>query len=404
MLLAIIIIGMNSVLYFGSSNEPLSKEYLVQISRIVKQLKITNIGQVDLNQYDTMISVYPLTQENEERFYENAEHHYVIRQVNDIPYRFNYKLQSEENKRKYFYLMNGSFILLAILIVVVIISVRQSILKPFNKIMNLPYELSKGNLSLPLQENKGKIFGKFIWGLDLLREELEETKQKELALQKEKKTLVLSISHDINTPLSAIKLYAKALSKNLYDTKEKQHEIAENINSKADEIDTFVSEIIKASNEEFLKLEVQNDSFYLKNLLDQINSYYIEKLRLLKIPFLIGTYENFLLYGDCNRSVEVLQNIIENAIKYGSGEYISLTMEIEENCMIVSIKNSGCTLDSNEVSNIFDSFWRGSNVGIIKGSGLGLYICKELMTKMGGSIYGKIEEKQMEVAIVFRKI
>ena len=72
-------------------------------------------------------------------------------------------------------------------------------------------ELAKGNLSAHVKEDKNKFFGKFLWGIDMLRENLENNKEKELQLQKEKKTLILSISHDIKTPLSAIKLYAKAL-------------------------------------------------------------------------------------------------------------------------------------------------------------------------------------------------
>lgn len=56
--------------------------------------------------------------------------------------------------------------------------------------------------------------------MDMLRETLENNKEKELALQKEKKTLVLSLTHDIRTPLSAIRLYAKALEEDLYTTGE----------------------------------------------------------------------------------------------------------------------------------------------------------------------------------------
>lgn len=71
---------------------------------------------------------------------------------------------------------------------------------------DIPYELARGNLTAPIKENKYRFFGKFTWGINLLRE---------------KKTLILSLSHDIKTPLSAIHLYAKALSKGLYKEHEK---------------------------------------------------------------------------------------------------------------------------------------------------------------------------------------
>ena len=109
----------------------------------------------------------------------------------------------------------------------------------FYHLRELPYELSKGNLNTPLKESKSRYFGRFIWGMDLLRERLEVQKQEELRLQKENKTLLLSIMHDIKTPLSAIKLYAKALSKNLYEG-DRQIEIAENINDRADDIEMCI--------------------------------------------------------------------------------------------------------------------------------------------------------------------
>lgn len=100
----------------------------------------------------------------------------------------------------------------------------------------------------------------------MLRENMEQQKERELNLQREKKMLLLSLSHDIKTPLSAIKLYSKALSKGLYTDKEKQLEIAENINAKADEIEEYVAEIITASREDFLSLDVNMGEFYLSEL------------------------------------------------------------------------------------------------------------------------------------------
>lgn len=89
--------------------------------------------------------------------------------------------------------------------------------------MSLTEELAKGNLSVPIKAEKSKFFGRFLWGMDMLRDNLESSREKELELQKEKKTIILSLAHDLKTPLSAIRLYNKALSENLYDTPEKEH-------------------------------------------------------------------------------------------------------------------------------------------------------------------------------------
>ena len=67
-------------------------------------------------------------------------------------------------------------------------------------------------------------------------------------------------------------------------------------------------------------------------------------------------------------------------------------------------KNSGCTLPETEYPHIFDSFWRGSNAGNNKGSGLGLYICRQLMYKMNGGIFAEIVNGFMIITVIFPKV
>ena len=238
----------------------------------------------------------------------------------------------------------------------------------------------------------------------MLRENMEQQKERELNLQREKKTLLLSLSHDIKTPLSAIKLYSKALSKGLYTTHEKQLEIADSINARADEIEGYVTEIITASREDFLSLNVNMGEFYLSELINKISLYYTEKLSLIKTEFEVGSYTDCLISGDLDRSVEVVQNLIENAIKYGDGKCIDIGIAEEDGCILITVANSGCTLQTADLPHIFESFWRGANAENEKGSGLGLYICRQLITKMNGDIYADIKDGFMRVTAVFVKM
>lgn len=189
--------------------------------------------------------------------------------------------------------------------------------------------------------------------------------------------MLLSLSHDIKTPLSAIKLYSKALSKGLYEDRDRQIVIAENINTKADEIERYVSEIIRTSREDFLDLEVIPGEFYLSELIDRLCGYYQDKLSLIKTDFLCDSYDDCLLKGDRDRCIEVLQNIMENAVKYGNGRYIAIHLTEEDGCQLITVTNSGNSLPDEELPHIFDSFYRGSNTGQQQGSGLGLYICRQ---------------------------
>ena len=98
-----------------------------------------------------------------------------------------------------------------------------------------------------------------------------------------------------------------------------------------------------------------------------------------------------------------MQNLIENAVKYGDGHSIELLFAEESGCQLVTVKNSGCTLPETELPHIFDSFWRGSNAGSNAGSGLGLAICRQLMHLMNGDIFAEIQGDAMCITLVFIK-
>lgn len=380
-----------------TDNSESGRPYLVEISRLVREIENNNIADISECEFVTNITEYG------ENFY-NSDSDYVIREVNAKLYRFDYTIDSNKEKSETVFVVNVILGIMSAAIIAVMLYVRFKILSPFEKLTDIPYELSKGNLTTPVKETKNRFFGRFIWGVDVLRENMEQQKERELNLQREKKMLLLSLSHDIKTPLSAIKLYSKALSKGLYTNTEKQSEIAESINTKADEIEGYVSEIITASREDFLSFEVDMGEFYLSELVNRIRIYYIEKLSLIKTDFTVGEYIDCLISGDLDRSVEVVQNIIENAIKYGDGKEISIGFSEEDGCILIAVKNSGCTLPDTDLPHIFESFWRGTNAENQKGSGLGLYICRQLMHKMNGEVFAQIKDRDMCVTAVFCKV
>lgn len=390
----------NCFLLFGQKEES-GRPYRVEISRLARQME--EEGKIpDLSECAYVTAIVPDVGEGPSFFEENSD--YVIREIDGVRYRFEYSAKAKDIAYGMLWTINAALGVMSLLILFVLFYVRQKVLRPFTKMENVPYELSRGNLTAPLTESKTRFFGRFVWGVNLLRENMEQQKERELSLQKEKKTLLLSLSHDIKTPLSAIKLYAKALSKGLYTEPERQAEIAESINTKADEIEGFVSEIIRASSEDFLSFELQMGEFYLSELLEELRVYYGEKLSLIKTEFAIGKYTDCLLTGDKDRAVEVLQNLMENAIKYGNGESISITVTEEDHCTLVSVRNGGCTLPEHELPHVFESFWRGSNAEHKKGSGLGLYICRQLMRNMGGEVFAKIQDTEMTVTVVFSQV
>lgn len=379
----------------GNTGRP----YRVEVNRLVRQIEQNGQISVDVSQCQYVYRVQKCSGDAGDF---DTDSDYLIRQVGNALYRFDYHPTLDGSRTRL--LLNIGLGAMTLLVLGMLLFIRQKILRPFRNLSTLPYELSKGNLTVPVQESKYRFFGRFLWGINALRETMEQQKQRELALQREKQTLLLSLSHDIKTPLSAIKLYSKALSKGLYTDPEKLRQILLKIDSKTDELERYVAQITAAAGEEFLSLEVTLGEFYLNQLVEQVDDYYRDKLMLLKTGFQIGAYQNCLIRGDLDRSVEVIQNLMENAIKYGNGNAISLEIAEEEGCILLSVENDGCSLSASEIPHIFDSFWRGSNAQNHQGSGLGLYICRQLMHKMNGDIFSETKGSKIRVTAVFPKV
>ncbi len=396
--LELLIMAVCNFLVLGSLKQDAGRQYRVDISRAVTNLKQGEAEDAVTAKYSS------ITRISEFDPGEKTNSDYTVEEVNGKLYRFEYRERADLRPLIF---MNVGLAIAILFTVIVLIYVERKVLRPFHRMSNLSVELARGNLTSPVQAEKNKFFGKFLWGINMLRDNLESNKEKELAMQKDKKTLILSLSHDIKTPLSAIKLYARALDEDLYDTEEKRREAISGISHNASEIERYVSDIVTASKEDFLNLEVQMEEFYLDAVIRRIETLYSDKFSSLRTKFTVDSYSNVLLSADSARLEEVLQNILENAIKYGDGRWVEISFSDEEDCRLITIRNSGCTLKEDEIPHLFESFYRGSNAEKVGGSGLGLYIARSLMRMMNGDIYAECETKEgtgaFAVTVVVKK-
>lgn len=279
---------------------------------------------------------------------------------------------------------------------------RSQLIGPFLRLKTLPYELANGHLSGEVPEEKSRFFGDFFWGMSQLKDTLALSRKRRLELEKEKKTMLLSLSHDIKTPLHAIRLYGRALEEDLYHGEAQRRHAARQIGEKASEIERHVEEIMRNSREDILDIHVDNGEFYQAELVKRILDTYEEKCKIRMVDLEVGPYDDLLLKGDMERTLEVIGNLFENAFKYGDGRSITLTFYEEDYCHLVRVYSSGNPVTDNEFNHIFESFFRASNSRGLEGNGLGLYICREIMRKMDGEIFAQKEEEGMAFVLVFR--
>lgn len=386
------------VVYFRMFKEP-TAFYKVEAERLVRAMSgdvgmQQSPGEINLSEYKSLIRVSVFDPN------EICNNDYLVKEVDGALYRIEYEVKRDNRP---FIMMNVGLAIFFLITVGVLAYIGRTVIRPFNKMSDMTVSLAKGNLSTPVKEEKSRFFGKFLWGVDMLRENLESSKTKNLEYQKEKKTMLLSLSHDIKTPLSAIQLYTKAMQEGLYETEEKRQEALSGILSKTEEIKSYVDEIHRVSREEFMEFDVNPSEVYMSEVMNNIEVYYNDKLSVLHTKFIMDEYEDCILSADKDRLIEVIQNLMENAIKYGDGKEIRISFSEEEDCKLITVSNSGCSLDEKELANLFDSFYRGSNTDGIQGNGLGLYIVKQLMKRMDGDAFAEIEEDRFKITVVVRK-
>ena len=367
--------------------------YRVEAKRLADEIAET--GEFDLEKYPHITGV---SGADDGELYTSDEHYLIIESGGTL-YRVEYMVG---NVQQNIVAINCALGVLFVLMVGLLYYIRSHIIVPFGRLNDVPQELARGNLAVPIPEEKSRFFGKFTWGVNLLRESIEDSRKKEITMQRDKKLLLLSLSHDIKTPLSAIKLNAKALARGLYKDEGKRCAAALSINTRADEIERFVNEITKAASEDFMSFEAKQGEAFLSVIITRIEARYAPQLAMSGTEFAIQKYDDCILSCDPDRLAECLQNLIENAIKYGDGRRIEISFDKMDGCELITVSNTGCTLEAKELPQIFESFHRGNNADRVQGNGLGLFICKRLMGLMNGEVYADIRDESFYITLVVK--
>lgn len=318
---------------------------------------------------------------------------------------YQYEEQSMTGNR---IIMNAVLITCLFCMAGILCYINRCILKPFHSVMEYPEKLAKGITNEKLPETKNRYFGRFIWGMNMLTDYLANNKKKVQKLEYDRQTMLTSIAHGVKTPVANIKLYANAIETGLYQESQKVNskdaEIARKIEKNAMDIETLVSEMLVTASTALCDYEPVIQAFYMKELAVQMEQEYANRLQMNRIPYQIVCDGNPILNSDKEGLFHILSQFVENAIKYGDGTGITITMEKQEDGYYLSVKNHGILLPEREMPFIFKSFWRGSNAGAADGCGIGLFVAKEMAKRLNGDIYVKRweETSEMEFLVVLQ--
>ena len=265
--------------------------------------------------------------------------------------------------------------------------IQKNIIVPFQKMEDFAGKVAEGKLDEPLLTEKNNMFGVFSESFDIMREELAESRKREQALQRKEKELVASLSHDLKTPITGIKLSAELLKAKIsMQGIENLNQITDNIYKKAEQMDLLVSDLFSYTLNDLSEFTVNcqdEESGVLNDIMKKNDD---------KGCIVQGNIPSVLIYIDAKRLSQVIGNIIANSIKYADTK-IDVNYRIIKGYLEMQIRDYGPGVPKEELQLITNKFYRGKGVEETKkeGSGLGLYISKTLMEKMNGEMICKSE-------------
>lgn len=265
------------------------------------------------------------------------------------------------------------------------------VIKPFGKLKGFAERVAGGNLDIPLEMDKGNLFGAFTESFDIMRSELKKARLAEAKANASKKELVAKLSHDIRTPVASIKAVSElgtALAEN-----DKTRGGFEQIVQKSDQITTLVDNLFSSALEELQQLTVtpaDMSSAELRGMLKSAD--YFHKARLPDIP-------ERMIYADKLRLQQVFDNVFANSYKYANTE-ILVNVFIQSRFLAVEIEDFGGGVSDEELPLLTEKFGRGSNTRGIDGAGLGLYISSALMTEMNGELLIENGEHGLKLTVL----
>jgi two-component system phosphate regulon sensor histidine kinase PhoR len=254
--------------------------------------------------------------------------------------------------------------------------VRSYYVKDLNEYFNISI--------LPIQDSKNKITAALGIFHNTTQEKLNE---------KMRVDFVANVSHEIRTPLTSIKGYTQLLEAHESKLPEELRPILKKITGNTERLKDLFENLLRLSKIES-QYQISNSQFDLQEMLSKIQGQ-------LKGKFLTKNFKiDFLgeqnIYGDPKLIEQVFVNLIDNAIKYSDKELttIHIVHTISLHHHIISIKDNGIGLNQEDISRIFERFYRvqGKSEKVIEGTGLGLSIVKHIINRHHGEIEVKSEE------------
>jgi len=286
----------------------------------------------------------------------------------------------------------SAFILISVALVVGL-WVYRSIAVPLVKLKKATQNIKEGNLDFVLDVEGNDEFSELCQDFEEMRRRLKESTEEKNLIEKENKELISNISHDLKTPITAVKGYIEGIMDGVADTPEKMDRYVRTIYNKTNEMDHLINELTFYSKIDtnripytFGKLNVED---YFADCAEEVGL----ELETRGIELVYANYveKDVMVIADGEQIRRVIHNIISNAIKYMDKPKGIIQIRIKDvgDFIQIEIEDNGKGIGPKDLPYIFDRFYRtdvsrNSSKG---GSGIGLSIVKKILEDHGGKVW-----------------
>ena len=288
--------------------------------------------------------------------------------------------------------------------------INAGVFLPVNELNTAMKNIADGNLEYMLDtNNKGEI-GELYRNYEDMRLRLKESTDEKFEHEKQNRELISNISHDLKTPITAIKGYVEGIMDGVADTPEKMDKYIKTIYNKANDMDRLINELTIYSGIDSNRIPYHfhriNIADYFRDCVEEVGLDLESKNIELNYSNLVSP--DTMIIADPEQLKRVINNIIGNSIKYLDKPkgVIDIRILDEVDSIRVEIEDNGKGIAAKDLPNIFERFYRtdSSRNSSKGGSGIGLSIVKKIVEDHGGYIWATSKEGEGTcLHFVFRK-
>ena len=287
----------------------------------------------------------------------------------------------------------SAFVILISVALVVGLWVYRSIAVPLVKLKKATQNIKEGNLDFVLDVEGKDEFSELCQDFEEMRRRLKESTEEKSLMEKENRELISNISHDLKTPITAVKGYVEGIMDGVADTPEKMDRYVRTIYNKTNEMDHLINELTFYSKIDTNRIPYTFNKLNVEDYFEDCSEEVGLELETRGIELVYANYveKDVMVIADGEQIRRVIHNIISNAIKYMDKPKGIIQIRIKDvgDFIQIEIEDNGKGIGPKDLPYIFDRFYRtdvsrNSSKG---GSGIGLSIVKKILEDHGGKVW-----------------